>query len=79
MTGFNIIMYCNHGFNEFKDLERGIELTEIIAEVERLRGSPRRVIGGGSVGGGVEKPAGGAANCVIFVTGCGGGGGDGCE
>lgn len=67
-------------YNEFKDLERGIELTEIIAEVERLRGSPRRVIGGGSVGGGVEKPAGGAANCVIFVTGCGGGGGDdGCE
>jgi len=68
-------------YNEVKDLDREgvIELTEIIAEVERLRGSPRRVVGGGSVGGGVEKPAGGAANCVVFVTGCGGGNGDGGE
>lgn len=50
-----------------------IELTEIIAEVECLICSPRRVICGGRVGGGVEKPPGGAAYRVVVVYGRGGG------
>jgi len=48
-------------------------LTEIIAKVEGLSRSPRRVVGGGCVGGGVEGPSGGATDSVVMVTGFGGG------
>lgn len=38
--------------------------------------SPSRVVSGGSVGGGVEEPSGGAADGVVGVDGCGGSEGD---
>lgn len=47
------------------------ELTEIVAEIEGLRGSPRGVICKRSVGGGVEEPPGGPPHCVIDVFGRG--------
>jgi hypothetical protein len=47
------------------------ELTEIVAEIEGLRGSPRGVISKRSVGGGVEEPPGGSPHGVIDVFGRG--------
>lgn len=52
---------------------------EIIAKAESLSGSPRRVICGGCVAGGIEKPSGGAAYRVITVTRCCSDGRDGGE
>jgi len=48
-------------------------LTEIIAKVEDLIGSPGRVVSGGYVGGGVEGPPGATADGVVVVSGCGSG------
>jgi hypothetical protein len=58
---------------------RHLKLTKIVAEIEGLGGSPRGVVSGSGVGGGIEEPAGIVANGVVDVSNgrsLGRGGGD---
>lgn len=44
-----------------------MKLTEEVAEIEDLFGSPRGVISGGRGGGGVEEPAVGSTHGVVRI------------
>ncbi|KAJ6334967.1 hypothetical protein OIU77_025011 [Salix suchowensis] len=58
---------------------RHLKLTKIVAEIEGLGGSPRGIVIGSGVGGGIEEPAGIVANGVVDIfsgRSLGRGGGD---